>query len=178
MSKGPSESVLDPMVIYEVMRLRMRRAYRLFGSALWEACRQLAASTGGAATFTRGTVASLEELERSRGPLSGVVVAAGAAMGTIPETSASSSQCLLDVSGPIMHTSSVGCCNRHAQPLLTSLRDIEQRRAYPVIDSLRLHPDNLSDFLITAHHTCSPTALESWHDRQPVRHGARPGLHH
>jgi len=56
--------------------------------ALWEACRQLAAATGGAATFTRSTVTSLQDLERSRGPLHGIVVAAGAAIGTIPETSA------------------------------------------------------------------------------------------
>ena len=61
--------------------------------ALWEACRQLAASTGGAATFTRGTVASLGDLERSLGPLTGVVVAAGAAVGTIPETSAIPGPC-------------------------------------------------------------------------------------
>ena len=31
---------------------------------------------------------SLQDLERSRGPLNGIVVAAGAAIGTIPETSA------------------------------------------------------------------------------------------
>ena len=75
--------------------------------ALWEACRQLAAATGGAATFTRSTVASLEQLERSRGPLTGIVVAAGAAVGTIPETSAQP--------GPSPHSYSLYYRNQHSQ---------------------------------------------------------------
>ncbi len=72
---------------------------RLNFRALWEACRQLAASTGGTATFTQRVVDSLEDLDTTLGPLDGIVVAAGAAMGTIRETSAPPGRMLTCLTG-------------------------------------------------------------------------------
>ena len=53
--------------------------------ALWESCQQVAAQHGGRATLLRLPVRSLEELEVDAGPHAAIIVAAGAAMGTITE---------------------------------------------------------------------------------------------
>ncbi|KAK9833582.1 hypothetical protein WJX81_008540 [Elliptochloris bilobata] len=55
--------------------------------ALWEACRQRAADIGGgcAAQLVRQHVPSLVQLQADAGPFDAVVVAAGAAVGVLPE---------------------------------------------------------------------------------------------
>ncbi len=60
-------------------------------SALWEACRQRAAAVGGGceARLVRERVASLAELDALHGPHDAVIVAAGAAVGALPELRAS-----------------------------------------------------------------------------------------
>lgn len=59
--------------------------------ALWGACEGRARSAGGVCRLVRETVRSLEELEASQGPYAAVIVAAGAAVGALPEIGASSS---------------------------------------------------------------------------------------
>ncbi len=60
-------------------------------SALWEACWQRAADVGGGceARLVRERVASLAELDALHGPHDAVIVAAGAAVGALPELRAS-----------------------------------------------------------------------------------------
>lgn len=61
--------------------------------ALWEACRQRASDAGGgsAAQLVTERIASLAELETRHGPYDAIIVAAGAAVGALPELCAPSS---------------------------------------------------------------------------------------
>lgn len=71
--------------------------------ALWEACRQRAADAGGgsAAQLVTERIASLSELEARHGPFDAIVVAAGAAVGALPELCAPSAYMTLSA---LFHT--------------------------------------------------------------------------